>query len=727
MKLIIVESSSKCKKIEELLDNEYQCVACQGHIREISTIKNIYECYYKNMKKNLDKLKKCIKLANEIILATDDDREGESIAWHICQEFSLNIKTTKRIIFNEITRDALVNAINNPTTINMNIVEAATTRMILDRTVGFKISPILWKNINRASKLSAGRCQTPALRIIYENHKEIKESSRDFIYKITTSISNVIFELKRQLTEEEEVTNFLEMSINFVHNLSRKQEQVVKKKPPIPFITSSLQQSASNKYNMSPKNVMMIAQKLYQTGKITYMRTDNPNLSIECSEKIKEMILKKYGDKYLGVSNYVHKSKKYAHECIRPTNVMVSDIDNNYSPQERNIYKMIWRQTIQSCMAEASGLSYLCCISAPMDTYYFHKFEKLTFLGFLMLQENNLQTKYEMFKNIAEGPININKVSADTNVTNLKQHYTEAKLVKLLESHGIGRPSTYAILLDKIKEKGYVEKTNIDGFPIECTNFILEKKAIKQIDETKIFGSERNKLLITPLGIIVIEFCLANFSSLFEYIYTKNMEDHLDKIASGKEDRKNICIKTDDDINKLIQNIKKKDENYEIEKNHYYIIGKYGPCIKVKGDNGEKDSFLSIKNGISLDDIKTKQLKIKDLVENNIIGEYQGEKLFLMKGKFGTFTKYKGQTYSLKNINATLNNVIKVIESTISNTTKKITNDISIRKGRFGHYVYYKTQSMTKPLFLGLKKYKLTINSTIGEIEDVIEKYYDSR
>ena len=223
MSLIVVESSSKCLKIEELLDHKYQCVACFGHIREIDSLTNIYECKYKNIKKNIDKLRKSISSAHEVILATDDDREGESIAWHLCQVFSLNPKTTKRIVFNEITRDALTKAILHPTTINMDIVEAQTARMVLDRIVGFKISPVLWKNINRSGKLSAGRCQTPALRLVYDNYIDLKKTKHNYIFKTTTSVMNSVFELKKHMTEEDDVKQFLQDSIAFQHNLSRKE------------------------------------------------------------------------------------------------------------------------------------------------------------------------------------------------------------------------------------------------------------------------------------------------------------------------------------------------------------------------------------------------------------------------------------------------------------------------------------------------------------------------
>jgi DNA topoisomerase I len=721
--LLIVESKSKCKKIEELLDNRLKCVASYGHIRELKSLENIYECIFSNIKKNVEQLREHIKNADEVILATDDDREGESIAWHICKVYNLNIKTTKRIVFNEITKSALENAIKHPRTVNLDIVEAQTSRMIIDRIVGFTVSPLLWENINRASKLSAGRCQTPALRIIYDNHIDIQKSTHTYIYKIKTAIQNCIFELNKQFEEEEDVVDFLDESKEFPHSLSRESTEITKKSPPKPFITSSLQQSASNKYNMSPSHLMKIAQNLYQTGKITYMRTDNPNISLECSNKIRKYILTTHGEPYLGTFEHVHSSDTYAHECIRPTNIFLTDLDNKYNPQERNIYKMIWRQTIQSCMAEAKGQAYWCNISAPQKYFYKYRFEKYTFLGFLIMQDVNHETKYDMFMNIRQDVIKLKEIYTETHISNMKLHYTEAKLIRLLESYGIGRPSTYAMLVDKIKTKGYVEKKNIEGNPVECTDYTLENKKITTNIETKLFGKENNKLLITPMGLLVVEFCIKHFDYLFNYDYTCDMERRLDDIAMGKDNRKQICVETTETIDKLASKIEKNKE-YNIEQNYYYIVGKYGPCIKVKNDDGQ-DKFLSIKKNITIDDIINKQLKICDIVDDNIIGDYNGETLYKMNGKYGPFTKYKGKTYSLKNIDISVDGVANIIENKSSDIVKKISDDISIRTGKFGKYIYYKTTNMSKPVFLGFKKYKLKLTSSISDIENAIEQYYN--
>ena len=741
MPLLIVESASKCKKIEELLDYKYQCIASYGHIRELKDITKNFKCTYKIIdKKNVKRMRDIIKSADEVILATDDDREGESIAWHICEVFSLDISTTKRIIFNEITKEALQKAIKNPTRINMDIVEAQKARMILDQTVGYSISPTLWKHINRAGNLSAGRCQTPALRIIYDNDREIRETRHQYVYKTIATISNIPFELNHQFNEDDEIISFLNMSKDFQHILSRTKATIIKRSPPTPFTTSSLQQSASNKYNMSPKITMSVAQKLYQDGRITYMRTDNNKISFEYGEKIKKMIKTNYGDSYLGECNYVSKQTEssHAHECIRPTDISLQNLDSRtYNPMERNLYHLIWKQTIQSCMEKATGQQYKCIITAPQEKHYKYTFEKITFVGYMMLDPSLPVSRYDFFMNIPEGNINISKIESSSHIRNLKQHYTEAKLIQLLENKGIGRPSTFAWLVEKIKDKGYVEKKKeIDGLKIQCVDFSLINGEIKQNDVEKVFGREKNKLVLTDMGKIVIDFCVNYYDELFNYEYTSKMEERLDEIANGNDDRMSLCTNTQNHIDKLITNVDSKrdktNKEYEIEKDYFYIIGKYGPCIKKinkKNKNDKtKDEFFSIKKGITLEQIKKNDMSINDIIDDNSIGEYKGEKLYLMNGKFGPYTKYNGKTYSLKDISpVTLKNVINIIENKSSNSTilREISDSISIRKGKYGPYVFYKTKTMNKPHFINMKKNNITMNMSNEDIEEIVYDNYN--
>jgi DNA topoisomerase I len=739
MPVLIVESASKCNKIEELLGSQYQCIASGGHIRELKDINTNFKCTYKQINaKMIKKMREVIKCADEVILATDDDREGESIAWHICEVFSLNIKTTKRIVFSEITREALQCAIQNPTTVNMNIVEAQKARMILDHTVGYNISPTLWKHINRSGSLSAGRCQTPALRIIYENDKEIRETRHEYVYKTITTVATTPFELNHLFTEDEEVESFLDASKVFKHILSRSDVTNIKKSAPTPFTTSSLQQAASNKYNMSPKITMMIAQKLYQNGKITYMRTDNPNISQEFGARIKKMVDNNYGNAYLGACKHISTKNDgaHAHECIRPTHIDEQQLSSKlFNPQERNLYHLIWKQTIQSCMANAGGQQYKCFITAPEERRYVHTFEKITFPGFMILDASLPVTKYDYFMNVQLGEIPLSKIESNSHIKNMKHHYTEAKLIQLLEKRGIGRPSTFAWLVEKIKDKGYVEKMkDVEGMKIQCIDFSLLNGEIVQKENERVFGHERNKLVLTPMGKLVIEFCIKHYDELFNYDYTRNMEERLDNIADGREDRMKLCSTTKEHLVSLIGCVDTKRENineYCIEENYYYIVGKYGPCIKKVNKTNRKDKtkdeFIAIKKGITLDDIKKKQLSLSDIMDDNSIGMYNGEKLVLMNGKYGPYTKYGGKSYSLKNVSpVSLKNVINAIENKGQNSAilREINADISIRTGKFGPYVFYKSNNMTKPIFINMKKSNITMKLSNANIEEIVYDNY---
>jgi DNA topoisomerase-1 len=683
MYLLLVESQSKCGKIESYLGENYKCIATSGHLRKLDKINNKnFTCSYKNINnKKIKQMRSIIERYDTVIIATDDDREGESIGWHICELFGLDVKTTDRIIFREITREAISKALEHPIRLRMDIVEAQKSRMILDYNVGFSVSPVLWKYINKY-KLSAGRCQTPALRLIYDNKVEIDAQKQTTVFKTSTLVQRVKFDLDKTMDEDEEIKEFLSESKVFQHTYLRTAEKKAEKFSPKPFITSTLQQTASNKYNFSPKYTITMAQKLYQDGHISYIRTDNYNLSNEFGIIVNKYIQTKYGKSYLGNSKYISSaSEKHAHECIRPTNINVSDLPvKKYSQQERKVYKLIWKNTIQSCMSNASGLQFVGKISAPQHSCYKHRFEKMTFLGFLKLEDTTVEGFYDTFLRIKEGHINLSNIKSECSIEHKKHHYTEAKLVSTLERLGIGRPSTYAMIIDKIKEKGYVEKITIDGFEVECTDYMLERNEIIAATTMKRFGHEKNKLVITHLGILVIEFCIENFNDLFNYEYTEKMESRLDGVAIGKEKRNGICQDSLDLIHREIQQISsdKKPRSNEISLggNKYYVLGKYGPCIKEK-IRGETDTFYPIKKGLTFDDI----LENKDNISN-------------------------------------------VIEKKTENKSciREINDDISIRKGKYGPYLFYKPEHCSKPRFFNLKKSKLDVYSTDEEIYDFIEQ-----
>ena len=744
MKLVIVESPAKCKKIEGYLGNGYKCIASFGHIREIANglksidIKNNYDVVFKTIKskgKYIKSLRDFIKKSSEIILATDDDREGEAIAWHICKTFNLPISSTKRIIFHEITKSAIKTAINNPTVINMNTVNAQLARQVLDLLVGYTISPILWKHISRNTKgsLSAGRCQTPALRLVYEQHKLINNSPGKKVYETTATFTNknIEFILNYNYNDEKKIEHFLEESVNFEHKYNVTKPKITKKNPPIPFTTSTLQQKASNEYNFSPKQTMRLAQTLYENGLITYMRTDSITYSKEFVKKAKKYIELQYGSEYVTknidkLQNSSSKKKKdnnaqEAHEAIRPTKIELNTINvsGKITSREVKLYNLIWKNTIESCMTTATYNSITAKISSPEEHTYKYSCEEVIFPGWKIVggfeKENDL---YRYLLKIKKNKtLEYSEIYSKVTLKDLKKNYTEARLVQMLEKKGIGRPSTFSSLISKIQERGYVTKQNVEGKKIKCKDFRLIDTDLEEIETDRIFGNEKNKLIIQPIGIMVYEFLEKNFDELFNYDYTKNMEDDLDKISNGNQIWYSLCDRCNNEIKKLSKNISSSHrESYKIDENHIYMIGKYGPVIKCEIDGNT--TFKGVKKNIDIEKLKNGEYKLEDIIENkkgglnNInLGDYEGEDVILKKGKYGLYITYKGKNHSISHIKKEMNNitlkdvldVLKGKKKSNPNIVKVINDEMSVRKGKYGNYVYYKTKKMNRPKFIPMK------------------------
>lgn len=741
--LLIVESPAKCGKIEKFLGPGYKCIASYGHLQQLENLKSIdlqsFEPRFTpldNKRQQIERLRQLINSSNDVLIATDDDREGEGIAWHICSLFNLPISTTKRIIFHEITEKAIKNAVKNPTLLNMNIVFAQQGRQILDLLVGFKISPMLWQNISRTKKgLSAGRCQTPALRLVYDNQKDIDNSPGKKVYNTTGYFTeqNLQYTLNHHFDDEDKVVEFLEESTehNHVYTCSKPKNTI--KKPPTPFTTSSLQQSASNELHISPKDTMMICQKLYEGGYITYMRTDSKIYSKEFIEKIKPYISEKYGEKYINenidmlsekesekktIKKKTKKSEKEennnaqeAHEAIRPTNITCSKLPDEMESKEIRMYNLIWKNTMESCMAEATYSSISSKITAPFSHEYKYNSEQVIFPGWKIISGYDEENKYYTYLLSIKQDLIVKykKIINKVTMKDLKMHYTEAKLVQLLEQKGIGRPSTYSALIDKIQERGYVKKDNIKGKSLVCTDFELENDEITEIENKREFGNENNKLIIQDVGILVLDFLLKTFDSFFEYEYTKQMEDELDLIAKGEKNYKELCKSCLDEIDKYVsENPHETKMEVYIDDNHTYMIGKNGPVIKyMVGDN---ITFKSVKKDIDIDKLKSGEYKIDDIIEtdNRDMGKYKGDNLYIKKGKFGLYVECGKIKKSLNSINKSidtieLDDIIKVIETTSTNNcVREIDKTLSVRNGKFGDYIFYKTEKMSKPIFYKL-------------------------
>lgn len=816
--LIIVESPAKCKKIEQYLGAGYKCIASFGHIRELDGLKsidikdNFKPTFIESSSKSnqIAKIRALITNAKEVLLASDDDREGEAIAWHICQVFGLNIIKTKRIIFHEITESALKYAVAHPTIINMNTVNAQIARQVLDLLVGYKLSPLLWKyitiqqdkntNTNTNTKtdnkhLSAGRCQTPALRLVYENQKEIECSPGEKVYNTIGYFTskNLPFGLTTQYASEKSMTAFLEASVNHSHIYTCGALRDTVKQPPLPFTTSTIQQTASNELHLSPKETMKICQKLYEEGYITYMRTDSITYSAEFLEKASEYITAQYGAKYnktvlaeastsstTNAKKTVKKKKvnedssssssssppslleekESAHEAIRPTKITTETAALNptdFTNKEIKMYDLIRKHTLESCMAAATYKAFTASISAPLSGLqeedlkqeYRYSVEKVVFPGWKIVcgdekEENAAAFTYlQTLKNGAELPYK--KITAKETITKLKTHYTEARLVQLLEQQGIGRPSTFSSLIDKIQDREYVKKMDIKGLTIKCLDFELEGEELSELEAEREIGNEKNKLVIQPTGLLVIEFLLKYCEPLFKYAYTKQMEDTLDLIAKGTKIWHELCESCLNQIDSLTELIKEnpdiikqmteKEEKLEIkiDEEHTYIIAKYGPVIKYtplaakgRGKGIVKKlvpaTFKPLRHDIEIDLNKLRnggyllaeilateesQKEKYAQAQGTPLGQYKEQNIYYKTGKYGPYIECGEVRKAVKNI-LTLAEAIKLLEiessapPKTSSIVRKITEEMSIRVGQYGDYIFYKKTAMKTPKFFKL-------------------------
>ena len=779
--LVIVESPAKCQKIEKYLGSGFRVMASYGHLTTLSDLKHIdiennftpRFTQVESKSQQISRLQRAINSCSKVVIATDDDREGEAIGWHICQLFNLPIKTTERIIFHEVTEPAIKRAIQNPTILNINTIKSQQARQMLDLIVGYKISPVLWKNIltNTKNALSAGRCQTPALRLVYDNYLDIERSPGKTSYNTRGYFTskNIEFSLNQDFDTSEKTEKFLEASINFNHVLSRLPEKTLYKSPPEPFITSTIQQAANNLMHISPKETMKICQRLYEQGYITYMRTDCKVYSKEFVDTVVPYIVDKYTTKHVhptvdrlwdkdkmkdlkekrqSKKKSSKKSEKTedlaqeAHEAIRPTKITINEIpeDEEFTSRERRLYKIIWTNTIQSCMSDAEYRSFQVKITAPESLHYQCTTEMCIFKGWQEVDWKDVITYYQFLQTIKDGPINYKKITSRQTIKDKKTHYTEAKLVQLLEHNGIGRPSTFSSIVDKILERNYVNVENVEGKKLLVKDYSLEGDELTEIQDQREFGNEKKKLVIKPIGILVMEFLLKNFPEICEYEYTRIMEEDLDKIAKGETEYYSLCERVNNLIDKTItdkQLDKSNKISIKIDDHHTYIIGKNGPVIKYNVD--KKTLFKSIKpelvNKIDMKRLESGGYNLDELVNvdeiNNIsvpknyLGKYNNEDVYIKSGKYGPYIEWGKNRKSMNAIDKAIvdmniDDAIDVIENRVQLVSKNLVRDIdknmSIRKGKYGDYIYYKTETMKRPEFLKIttfpedyKKCNLTI------------------
>jgi DNA topoisomerase-1 len=745
--LLIVESPSKCSKIESFLS--CKCISSKGHLRELKVLpkpgENPVFDIIDEKKTHIETMRKVIKNYNskDIYLATDDDREGEAIAWHICQVFGLPVDTIKRIIFHEVTKAALEKAVSTPRLINMALVRAQQARQVLDLTVGYRVSPILWKYLyrNRESSLSAGRCQTPALRLVYDNYKEKKDMTQTYKVGGLFFPKKILFELTKEFDSQKDVMTFLESSKGFRYELLK--EKLVKKEvvegAPRPFHTSGLLQTASSQLRMSPKEVMSGCQQLYQDGHITYMRTESQQFCAEYLGEVRGFIENGFGQSYVGdLDKLENRDSGNPHEAIRATHLEVRKVEGS-NVRVGKLYELIWRNSVASCMAAYRGEQTSIYMSSPLaGTYYVHKVDVPVFMGW-----RGLDSSVDVVKEQAAGAALVlymksqkevicQRVSAEVAIHGKKTHFTEASLIKKLEDIGIGRPSTFASLVDTIIERGYVKKGDIEGTNLSIMEYVLEGDSIIEKAVEKKVGGEKGKLVIQPVGITVAEFLTEHFGSLFAYDYTREMELDLDKIATNTEGSKDICKNCNDEIERLIQPVEKRRFVIK-DSSDVVVFGRYGLMIQ----SGGSKNCRSVKEGIDMGRLSRGEYTLDELVEKKEsrgIGEYLGSAVSVAKGPFGWYVAYKEMKMGCKtlltgvsdedvqnkktvveeepNDEEVYNAFVKYMETKdtpkdgVAGMIRELTPELSIRNGKYGGYIFYKTPSMKKPKFFSLKGFK---------------------
>jgi DNA topoisomerase-1 len=739
--LIIVESPSKCKKIESFLGTDYCCIASKGHIRTLDGLKSIdTKGTFEPSFTIIDEKKAHVEFMREvigrfsksnIILASDDDREGEAIAWHICKVFCLPIETTPRIIFHEITESAIRKAVGSPGRINMNLVYAQHARQVLDVIVGYKISPFLWKYLyhNKSNSLSAGRCQTPALRLVYDNEKEKKVLEKKYKTIGKFFSTNTQFELNYEFDKEEEIMKFLDDSKVFKYALTVGDKKQSKSSPPKPFTTSRLLQVASNTLHISPKETMSLCQQLYQEGYITYMRTESAKYSPVFLEQCKKHIIGLYEKtEYVGnLSVLENKDINNPHEAIRVTHISTSSIKTD-NVRLASMYKVIWKNSIESCMSESVSDYVTIKITAPLEKWYSSSIETPVFLGWKMISEKSDITELQSiagsqilrFQSIEKSGVAFthNTVESSFVGRNKHQHYTEATLIHKLEELGIGRPSTFATIVETIQERGYVLRTDVEGEKFKCKDFLLTENVLTINEKEKIFGNEKNKLVLQNVGLITVEFLIQNFENMFSYNYTKNMEDKLDEVSTGKQgDWATICKQCYQEIKDMSKPLAKIEKQvYSIDEEHVFVFEKYGPVIRSKNESGEFE-YKPVKKtmDIDLDVLKSGGYSVDDLIEikNGLLGIHEGKEVYLKSGKYGPYVECGEKRESVKGIEKTVDQItledilpLLTVEKQDKNILRKLNDEMSVRRGQFGNYVFYKSEHMTKPEFINIKKFK---------------------
>ena len=755
--LVIVESPAKAKTIEKFLGKDFEVLSSYGHIRDLKKkdfsvdIEHNYKPIYEipaDKKKFVETLKQEADKADMVWLASDEDREGEAIAWHLFEVLKLKPEKTKRIVFHEITKDAILHAIENPRDIDLNRVDAQQARRVLDRIVGFELSPVLWKKVKPA--LSAGRVQSVAVRLIVEREREISAFKPEAAYRVIGEFllpggELLKAELSQRLKTEDEAKALLEACKTARFSIGDVTVKPAKKSPAAPFTTSTLQQEAARKLGFSVAQTMMVAQRLYEAGHITYMRTDSVNLSSLAINTTKDEIVKTLGERYLHIRNYhTHtKGAQEAHEAIRPTYISHHEI--NASSQEKRLYELIWKRTIASQMSDAELEKTTATIAVSGRKEHFVAVgEVLKFDGFLKVymestdDEGDTEGNDKMLPALAKGDVlALSSVTATERFSQAPARYTEASLVRKLEELGIGRPSTYAPTISTIQQREYVEKGDRKGTERKYRMLTLHDRKIESGEKTELTGADKGKLLPTDIGVVVNDFLTEYFPDILNYNFTANVEQQFDDIAEGKT----VWNDEIDHFYKLFHPVVESALALRLEhkvgervlgtdpKSGRPVsvkIGRFGPLVQIgTPEDTEKPLFASLLKGQSMSTITLEEaLKLFDLPRT--LGDFEGKTVVVGIGRFGPYIRHDGKYVSLPKEftpqGVSLEDAIILIQQKREQESQRLIkkfdedDELELLNGRFGPYIAYKKKNYKLPK--GSEPALLTFADCMKIVED---------
>jgi len=732
--LVIVESPAKAKTIEKFLGKDFKVMSSYGHIRDLKrhemsidtkTLEPEYEIPEEKQKLVKD-LKACAKKAEKVWLASDEDREGEAISWHLCEVLGLDEEKTSRIVFHEITKPAILEAIEHPRRVDMNLVNAQQARRVLDRLVGFKLSPVLWRKVKPA--LSAGRVQSVAVRLIVEREREIQAFNSEAYYSVNAvfaitnadgSQTEVKAQLDRRLKTHEEVEQFLNLCKEADYVVDNVSKKPLKRTPAPPFTTSTLQQEAARKLGFTVSQTMMVAQHLYESGRITYMRTDSVNLSGLCINASKEEIKKVYGEEYSKPRQYHTSSKgaQEAHEAIRPTYMDVTEIEGTL--QERRLYELIWKRTIASQMADAELEKTTVDIKlGNQQPTFVAQGEVVKFDGFLKVYRESFDDEdaHDEENSHLLPPLKKGQVLERREITAIErfsqgpQRYTEASLVHKMEELGIGRPSTYAPTISTIQQREYVQKGDKKGTERSYTVDTLKGKQVTQKTRKEMVGSDKGKLLPTDVGIVVNDFLMQYFPGIMDYNFTAKVEQDFDKIAEGKEKWNDMMEHFYKDFEPTVENTLNARQERRVGERElgsdpksgrpvFVKIGRFGPVVQIgTADDNTKPLFAQIPKDKSMENITLEEaLELFKLPRE--VGEFEGTTVTIGAGRFGPYILHNGKYTSLPKgadpMAVTLDEAVELIKEKRAQEAKRHLkmfaedDKLEILNGRYGAYIVY--------------------------------------